>query len=136
MKEQATRKAERPDEGSEAALDAARSLGQALGASSAFKRFEAAHERFHADEAAQRRLAEFETRQRGLQLAAMWGGAGAPEQQALEAEWKALSALPTVGDYLRAQEALTASFRESAQMISEAIGVDFGAACSPSGGCC
>lgn len=136
---QATRKTEQPDDGDEAALEAARELGRGLGQSHAYEKFEAAHGRFQADEAAQARLAAFESRQREVQQAVMWGGAGAEEKQALEREWKALCAIPAVGDYLRAQEEFTASLRESARMISDAIGVDFGAVCSPSGspgGCC
>jgi cell fate (sporulation/competence/biofilm development) regulator YlbF (YheA/YmcA/DUF963 family) len=66
----------------------------------------------------------------------MWGGADPQEQSKLELEWQNISAMPSVSDYLRAQEELAVLFREAVAKISEQIGVDYGAACSPSGGCC
>jgi cell fate (sporulation/competence/biofilm development) regulator YlbF (YheA/YmcA/DUF963 family) len=124
------------DEGVGAAMEAARSLGRALGESSAFKRFEATYEVFQADEAARRKLRDYQSRQQELRMAAMWGGADRREQEKLEREWRSISSLPSLSGYLRAQEDLTALLREAVGKISEEIGVDFGAACSPSGGCC
>lgn len=118
------------------AIEAARALGRALGESSAFKRFEAAYEVFQSDTATRRRLVDFESRQREIRLAAMWGGADPGEQKELESEWQNISAMPSLSGYLRAQEELTVLFREAVGKISEQIGVDYGAACSPSGGCC
>lgn len=119
-----------------AALEAARSLGRALGESSAFKRFEAAYEVFNADEAARRKLSDFQSRRQELRMAAMWGGADRRQQEKLEREWQGISAIPSLSGYLRAQEELTALLRAATGKISEDIGVDYGAACSPSGGCC
>ena len=119
-----------------AAMDAARALGRALGDSSVFKRFEAAHDAFQADGAARRKLGEFQSRQQQLRMAAMWGGADPKEQENLDREWQNITAIPSLGGYIRAQEELTALLREAAGRISEEIGVDYGAACSPSGGCC
>lgn len=119
-----------------AALETAKALASALAQSPAFRRFEAAHERFRTDEAAQQKLAEFESKQRELRQAAMWGGASVQEQKALERNWETLCTIPSLGAYLRAQEELTASLRDSVRMISAAIGIDYGAACSRSGGCC
>lgn len=123
-------------EAATAALEAAKALASALAQSPAFRRFEAAHERFRTDEAAQQKLAEFEAKQRELRQAAMWGGVSAREQKALEQEWETLCAIPSLGRYLRAQEELTIALRDSVRTISDAIGIDYGAACSPSGGCC
>ena len=124
------------DEGVAAAIEAARALGRALGESSSFKQFEAAYEVFQADEAARRKLADFQSRQQDIRLAAMWGGADPREQKKLEREWQNISTMPSLSGYLRAQEELTALLREVTGKISEEIGVDYGAACSPSGGCC
>lgn len=123
-------------EGVAAAIEAARALGRALGESSSFKQFEAAYEVFQADEAARRKLADFQSRQQDIRLAAMWGGADPREQKKLEREWQNISTMPSLSGYLRAQEELTALLREVTGKISEEIGVDYGAACSPSGGCC
>jgi hypothetical protein len=66
----------------------------------------------------------------------MWGGAGPEEQLALEREWQELSRLPTLQASLQAQEALRELFRDVAGGITREIGVDYGAACLPAGGCC
>ncbi len=124
------------DEGVAAAIEAARALGRALGESSAFRRFEAAYEVFQSDTDARRKLADFQSRQQEIRLAAMWGGADPREQKKLEREWQNISAMPSLDGYLRAQEELTALLREATGKISEEIGVDYGAACSPSAGCC
>lgn len=119
-----------------AAMEAARSLGRALGESSAFRRFEAAYEAYQADEAARRRLEDFQSRQQELRMAAMWGGVDRREQEKLEREWQSVSAMPSLSDYFRAQNDLTTLLREATGRVSKEIGVDYGAACSPSGGCC
>jgi cell fate (sporulation/competence/biofilm development) regulator YlbF (YheA/YmcA/DUF963 family) len=136
MTKRANGEPDRHAETATAALDAAKALASALAQLPAFRRFEAAHERFRTDEAAQQKLAGFESKQRELRQAAMWGGSSAQEQKALEQEWETLFAIPSLGHYLRAQEELTMSLRDSVRMISDAIGIDYGAACSPSGGCC
>jgi cell fate (sporulation/competence/biofilm development) regulator YlbF (YheA/YmcA/DUF963 family) len=124
------------EKGAAAAIEAARALGRALGESSAFKQFEAAYEVLQSDTATRRKLEDFESRQREIRLAARWGGADAQEQSIIEQEWQSISATSSLGGYLRAQEELAVLFREAVRRISEQIGVDYGAACSPSGGCC
>ena len=118
------------------AMEAARSLGRALGESSAFRRFEATYEVFQADEAARRKLKDFQSWQQELRTAAMWGGVDRREQEKLEREWQSVSAMPSLSDYLRAQNDLTTLLREATGKISKEIGVDYGAACAPAGGCC
>ena len=120
----------------EAALGAARTLAEAIGDSEIFTRFEAAQDAFQADEAARTRLDAYQVRQQELRVSAMWGGAGREEQLALEREWLELSRLPTLQAYLQAQEVLQALFRDVAGRITSEIGVDYGAACAPTGGCC
>ncbi len=124
------------DERVAAAMAAARSLGRALGESSVFKRYENALEVFQADDAAQQRLRDFQDHQEKYRLEAMWGGADRREEDRLEREWRSLSSMPSLSGFLGAQEELTALLRETVGKISAEIGVDFGAACSPAGGCC
>lgn len=119
-----------------AALVAARSLAEAIGESTVYRRFEAAQEAFEADDAVKTKLRSYQARQQDLRVAAMWGGASRERQQALEREWEELSRLPTLRTYLEAQEAVRELFREVAGRITQEIGVDYGAACSPAGGCC
>ncbi len=124
------------DESEAAAFEAARLLARTLAESPAFRSFEAAYHRFEADESAQQKLRKFQVKQREVRQAAMWGGAGTAEQEELDREWAALCAIPTLGAYEQAQEELAAVLRESVGMISKGIGLDYGAACNPSGGCC
>lgn len=119
-----------------AALEKARALARAIGESQAFRAFEAAQEALMADGEVDRRIQAFQQRQQELQLARAWGGADPLEEEALAEEWRKLSLLPALRTYLRAQEEVTALLREVAGAISQEIGVDFGAACAPGGGCC
>ncbi len=119
-----------------AAMDAARAFGHAVGESPVFRRFEASQEAFQADQAAREKLAEFQEHQQKARMAGAWVGAGAQEEDEVEREWQSVSAIPSLSGYLRAQEELTALLREVTGKISDEIGVDYGAACAPSGGCC
>lgn len=118
------------------ALESARSLAQAIGESDIFRRFETAQDAFQADATAQSRLRAYQAHQQDLRVAAMWGGEAQEEQRALEREWQELSRLPTLQEYLQAQDALRELFRDVTGRITQGIGVDYGAACAPAGGCC
>ncbi len=126
----------KPDDGVAIAVEAARSLGRALGESSAFKAFETAYELFQADRTARQKLSDFQSRQQEVRLTAMWGGSDPDAEQQLEREWQTISSIPSLGGYLRAQNELLTLFREVTAKISQEVGIDYGAACSPSGGCC
>lgn len=118
------------------ALDAARTLARAIGESEVFRRYEAAQDAFMRDEQARSRFQTYQVREQELQLAAMWGGAQPDDHHALQREWLEVSALPTLRAYLEAREAVRLLFREVTGRITDDIGVDYGAACSPAGGCC
>lgn len=118
------------------ALEAARSLARVIGESEIFCQFEAAQDAFMRDETARTRLQTYQTREQELRVAAMWGGAARDEQIALEREWQEVSALPTLQTYLAARNGVRDLFREITGRITEDIGVDYGAACLPAGGCC
>lgn len=118
------------------ARDRARALARAIGESPSFRAFEAAQEALLANRELQARLDTYRSRLQELQTSRAWGGADPLAEEALEAEWSRLAATREVRNYLHAQEALTALLREVAAIITQATGLDFGAACSPSGGCC
>jgi cell fate (sporulation/competence/biofilm development) regulator YlbF (YheA/YmcA/DUF963 family) len=119
-----------------AVKDAARSLAQTLAKSSAMRSFEAAQEAFMSDKPLQRQLQQLQARQQQIRLSRMWNGADRKEEEKLEAEWDRLAQLPLLQSYLRAQDELRAFLQEITGTISREVGVDFGAACSPAGGCC
>ena len=120
----------------EAALEKARALARAVGESPSFKAFEAAQEALMADREVNRRLQAFQRRQQEVRFARAWGGGDPAQEAALEEEWRTLSRTATLQAYLRAQEQLRDILRVVAGMISQEIGIDYGAACSPAGGCC
>jgi cell fate (sporulation/competence/biofilm development) regulator YlbF (YheA/YmcA/DUF963 family) len=119
-----------------AALEKARALALAVGESPSFKAFEAAQEALMADHEVNRRLQDYQRRQQEAWFARTWGGEDSAQEAALEEEWRALSQSPSLQAYLRAQERLTDVLRAVAGMISQEIGIDYGAACAPAGGCC
>jgi len=120
----------------EAALEKARALARAVGESPSFKAFEAAQEALVADQEVNRRLQDYQRRQQEVRLARAWSGGDPAQEATLEGEWQRLSQTATLRALLRAEEDLVALFREVTGMISQEIGIDYGAACSPAGGCC
>ncbi len=119
-----------------AVLDRAHALALAIGESGAFHAFEAAQEALDADTTLMERLAAFQIREQELRLARAWGGADADEVAAMEREWNDLSSQPVLAAHLAARDELLALLREVGAQISEGVGLDFGEACSPAGGCC
>ena len=119
-----------------AALEKAPALARAVGESPSFKAFEAAQEALMADQEVDRKLQDYQRRQQEVWFARTWGGGDSVQEAALEEEWRVLSQTPTLRAYLRAQEQLTDVLRAVAGMISQEIGIDYGAACAPAGGCC
>lgn len=119
-----------------AVKDSARSLAKSIARSSAIRSFEAVQEAFMADKTLQRELQQLQARQQQLRLARMWNGVDRKQEEELEAEWDRLAQVPMLQSYLQAQDELRAFLREITGTISREVGVDFGAACSPAGGCC
>ncbi len=118
------------------ALEKARTLALAIGESPSFKAFEDTQEALVADRDLNRRLKEYQRRKQEVWFARTWGGGDPAEEAALEEEWSALSETPTLRAYLHAQRQLTDALRVVSERISEELGLDYGAACAPAGGCC
>jgi cell fate (sporulation/competence/biofilm development) regulator YlbF (YheA/YmcA/DUF963 family) len=119
-----------------AALERARALACAIGESAPFRAFEAAQEALQADADLGSRLSAFQVREQELRLSRSWGGADPEEVRALEREWEDLAKHPVLAAHLAAREGLASLLREVAGQISEGVGLDYGAACAPAGGCC
>lgn len=121
---------------SAAALDRARALARAIGESAAFRAFEAAQEALEADAKLGARLSAFQVREQELRLSRSWGGADPEEVTALEREWEDLATHPVLAAHMAAREELLGLLREVGAAIGEGVGLDYGAACAPAGGCC
>ncbi len=103
-----------------AALDAARALARAIGESGVFRAFEEARDRLMSDIELTRRLRGCQRRRQEFDAARAWGGGDPHEEEALEAEWRGLSGLPVVREYLRTQDDLILLLQEVAALIPNA----------------
>jgi len=118
------------------ALDRARALARAIGESAPFRAFEAAQEALEADADLGARLQAFQVREQELRLSRSWGGADPEEVRAMEREWEELAKHPVLAAQVAARTELLGLLREVAGAIGEGVGLDYGAACAPAGGCC
>lgn len=118
------------------ALDRARALARAIGESAAFRAFETAHEALEANADLRAGLAAYQMREQQLRLSRAWGGADPEDERALEREWQVLANQPALAADLAARQKLLVLLREVGEAISDGVGLDFGVACAPAGGCC
>jgi cell fate (sporulation/competence/biofilm development) regulator YlbF (YheA/YmcA/DUF963 family) len=118
------------------ALERARALARAIGESAVFRAFEAAQEALESDADLGFRLSAFQVREQELRLSRSWGGADPEEVRALEREWEDPAKHPVLAAQVAARTELLGLLREVAGAIGEGVGLDYGAACAPAGGCC
>lgn len=118
------------------ALAQAREFAQVLARAPEFRAFEVARERLTADRDATALLQRLQDAQQKVAMLQTWGGIATNELA--ELEWLRVQAFenPVIKAVFEAQAALLKLFQNAAGIISAAVGLDFGAACSPAGGCC
>jgi len=114
---------------------AAGNFGTALRGSPEFARLRAAGAALGADDAAQEAIEAFNTCQSDLQFEIRLGTLDATQKAEIERVQAAMLALPTVAEYVAAQTAFEAICRETAELVTSEIGIDFAANCR-AGGCC
>ncbi len=117
------------------ALLAAEAFGSALHSSPTFVRLRTAGAALAGDEAAQQAVSAFMARQQEFRLELSFGTITAEQRADLERLQSAMLAIPTVAEYVAAQQAFEEICRETAGIISGEIGIDFAANCR-AGGCC
>jgi cell fate (sporulation/competence/biofilm development) regulator YlbF (YheA/YmcA/DUF963 family) len=113
---------------------AARDLATALAETPQFKAFEQSNERLRYDQAAQRAIEAYQTKQQALQMMLMLNAVGQDEQAELERLRQTFLAEPAVAAYLQAQADFALLCQAAADLLSRHIGLSFTAACGP--GCC
>jgi cell fate (sporulation/competence/biofilm development) regulator YlbF (YheA/YmcA/DUF963 family) len=115
-------------------LHAARDFAEALAATVPFRTFEEADRALRGDQAAQKVIAAYQSRQQSMRMAVMLNSASAEDRAELERLKNAFLDEPAVAAYLRAQTDVSALFRAAGDQLSRHIGLSFTAACSS--GCC
>ena len=118
----------------EVVIQSARDFAVALVETPQFKTFEAATDRLNNDLIAQRAMEAYQTKQESLQTMLMLNAVSAEERADLEQLRTAFMNQPSVVMYFQAQADLMAISQASADWLSEAIGLNFAAACGS--GCC
>ena len=113
---------------------AARGFATALAETPQFKAFEQAYEAFKNDIAAHQSLSAYQDKAKSLRAVLMLNAVSETERAELESLKNDYMTRPTVQAYAAAEAELTALCQQTAGMISEAIGLNYAAACGAS--CC
>ena len=113
---------------------AARDFAVALSETPQFKAYEEAIEGLNHDTAAQRAIDAFQSKQQSLQAMLMLNAVSDADKAELQRLQRVFSSAPAVVAYAQAQADLMAICQASADWLSEAIGLNYAAACGS--GCC
>jgi len=97
--------------------------------------FEQAYYAYRMDEKTQKALQEFQEKQASLQALLMLNAISEEERTELARLRDQFYHQPSILDYTKAQTELAEVSQKIGDMLSEAIGLDFGASCK-TGGCC
>lgn len=118
----------------EVVRQSARDFAAALAETPQFKAYEEAAERLNHDVEAQRVIDEFQAKRQALQAQLMLNAVSEADKAELQRLQDAFSNTPAVMAYAQAQADLMAICQTAADWLSEAIGLNYAAACSS--GCC
>ncbi len=114
--------------------EAVQAFAQVLADTPQFHAFEEAGVAFNQDRAARQAVRAFQEKQRSLQMMQQIGVLTQAELDELKALQQAMLGYPTVTAYVEAQEELTKVCQAAAGEISQVVGLDFAATCTPR--CC
>lgn len=118
----------------EVVRQSARDFAAALAETPQFKAYEEAAERLNHDVAAQRVIDEFQAKRQSLQAQLMLNAVSEADKAELQHLQDAFSNTPAVMAYAQAQADLMVICQAAADWLSEAIGLNYAAACGS--GCC
>ena len=118
----------------EVVRQSARDFAVALGETPQFRAYEEAIERLNHDTVAQHAIDAFQAKQQLLQAMLMLNAVSDADQAELQRLQRAFSSAPAVVAYAQAQADLMAICQAAADWLSEAIGLNYAAACGS--GCC
>ena len=115
-------------------LSVARDFAAALAETPQFIAFEQAADRFRQDQEAQQVTQAYQQKQQALRMVQMLNAVSADEQAELARLHRAVISHPVVQNYFEAQTELAALCQTLGDTLSEAIGLNYAAACGVS--CC
>ena len=115
---------------------AARQFAEAFVETPQYLAFEKAYYAYSKDEKAQKALQEFQAKQASLQAMLMLNAVSEADKVELTRLRDNFYNQPSVLEYSKSQSELVAISQEIGDMITEAVGMDFGNACRTGGGCC
>ncbi len=118
----------------EVVRQSARDFATALAETPQFKAYEAAGERLNHDVEAQRVIDAFQAKRQALRAQLLLNAVSEADQAELRRLQDAFSSTPAVMDYAQAQADLMTICQVAADWLSEAIGLNYTAACRS--GCC
>ena len=118
----------------EVVRQSARDFATALAETPQFKAYEEAAERLNHDVEAQRVIDEFQAKRQALQAQLMLNAVSEADKAELQRLQDAFSNTPAVMAYAQAQADLMVICQAAADWLSEAIGLNYTAACGS--GCC
>jgi cell fate (sporulation/competence/biofilm development) regulator YlbF (YheA/YmcA/DUF963 family) len=107
---------------------------EALTETDEYIRFEAASQRLNKDQAAQAAMRAFQEKQEALKMMLMLNAISPEDQAELERLRLAFVSAPAVVDYFQAQAELVEISQAAAEILSQATGLNYSAACGAS--CC
>jgi cell fate (sporulation/competence/biofilm development) regulator YlbF (YheA/YmcA/DUF963 family) len=116
-------------------MQAAKQFAETLGDASQFREFEQSYFDFRRDAEAQSAIQEFQKKQASLKALLMLNAVSEEDRQELQRLQDRFNHQLSVLRYAKAQEELVAISQEIGDLLSKAIGLDYGASCK-TGGCC
>ena len=118
-----------------AVMQAARQFAETMAATPQFHEFEQSYYDFRQDTEAQNAIKDFQKKQASLKALLMLNAVGEEDQRELQRLQDRFYHQPSVTRNTKAQEELVVISQEIGDLLSKAIGLDYGAACK-TGGCC
>lgn len=118
-----------------AVMEAAKQFAGAFSETPQFQAFEQAYFAYRKDAQAQTARQEFQKKQASLKALLMLNAVSDEDRQELERLKDQFNNQPSVLQYAKAQGELVAISQEIGDLLSKAIGLDYGNSCR-TGGCC
>ena len=118
-----------------AVMQSAKQFAETLGDTPQYREFEQSYFNFRKDTEAQSAIQEFQKKQASLKALLMLNAVSEEDRQELQRLQERFIQQPSVLRYTKAQEELVAISQEIGDLLSKAIGLDYGASCK-TGGCC